>query len=118
MIEVEVNERGDIMPTITNIIIILVALLLWVLLIVGLTLKMLRRRNAPVVSVKAVVVDCRREEVFSKYAGSGKTYKYLVVFSAEGKKLSFYVSEFSFRQYQTKRSGILKYKGDRLLDFS
>ena len=118
MMEPEVNEGVDIMSTTTNIVIIVIAVLLWVLLIVGLTLKMLRRRKAPVVSVKAVVVDCRREEFFSKYSGNGKTYKYLVVFSAEGKKLSFHVSEFSFRQYQTKRSGTLKYKGDRLLDFS
>lgn len=106
------------MSTTANVIIIIVSLSLWLLLIVRLTYKTLRSRKAPEVSVRAVVVDCRREEVFSKYSGTGKTTKYLVVFSADGKKLSFYVSEVSWYQYQRQRSGILKYKGDRVIEFN
>ena len=104
------------MPTTVNIIIIAIALALWVLLILRLVFKTLKNRKAPVKTVKAVVVERRKDEQFSKY--SGKSVKYLIVFSAEGKKLSFYVSEFSWHQYQNQRSGTLKYQGDRLIDFS
>lgn len=80
--------------------------------------RFLKNRLAPVRKVRATVVDKNRIESFSKYSGNGKRYKYAVVFSAEGKKLSFYVSEFSFGGYRKGETGTLTYKGDRLIDFS
>lgn len=80
--------------------------------------RFLKNWLAPVKKVRATVVDKNRIESFSKYSGNGKRYKYAVVFSAEGKKLSFYVSEFSFGGYRKGENGTLTYKGDRLIDFS
>jgi hypothetical protein len=41
----------------------------------------------------------------------------VVTFSAEGKRLSFYVSAFSYAGYTINESGMLTYKGDRLIGF-
>lgn len=81
-------------------------------------IRWISHRFAPVKKVRATVVDKNRIELFSKYSGSGKHYKYVIVFSADGRKLSFYVSEFSFGGYRKGESGTLTYKGDRLIDFS
>lgn len=94
---------------------------IFVLLIYALFLfvmvKSVRNRCAPVRTVKATVVDKNKTETFSKYSGSGKRNQYVVVFSAEGKKLSFYVSEFSYAGYRIGESGTLNYKGDRIIEF-
>lgn len=73
---------------------------------------------APVRTVKAKVVDKNRTELFSKYSGTGKSYRYAVVFEADGKKVSFYVSEFSYGGYRKGETGTLKYQGRRIIDFS
>lgn len=80
--------------------------------------RMLGKRFAPVKTVKAEVVGKQKTESFSKYAGTGRHVRYVVVFMAEGKKRSFYVSEFSYGGYRCGEKGTLKYKGDRILDFS
>lgn len=80
-------------------------------------IRTLGKKLAPVRTVKAQVTHKQRQEVFSKYSGNGKSYKYVVVFTAEGKKLSFYVSEFSYSGYRVNEKGTLTYKGDRLIKF-
>lgn len=80
-------------------------------------IRLLTRRVAPVRTVAAVVADKHKTEVFSKYAGNGKQVKYVVVFSAGGKKLSFYVSEFSYGGYRVGEKGTLTYKGSKLIAF-
>jgi len=55
--------------------------------------------------------------VFAKYSGNGKREKYVIVFSVGGKKKSFYVSEFSYGGYRINEKGVLKYKGDKIVDF-
>lgn len=80
-------------------------------------IRFLAKRLSPVKTVSAVVVDKHKTEVFSKYAGNGKQVKYVVVFSAGGKKLSFYVSEFSYSGYRAGEKGKLTYKGNRIIDF-
>lgn len=83
----------------------------------GLIGKVLRNRLAPVRTVRAKVIQKQRQELFSKYAGTGKRYRYVATFLAEGKKLSFYVSEFSFGGYKLNETGTLKYKGSRIIAF-
>ena len=86
---------------------------LWVLLII----RVICKRFGPVKTVKAEVIGKQTVESFSKYAASGKNVKYVVIFSAGGKKLSFYVSEFSYNGYRKGEKGTLTYRGDRLIDF-
>ena len=81
-------------------------------------IRFIQDRCSPVKTVKATVVHKQTVEVFSKYSGNGKHTKYAVTFQAGQKKLSFYVSEFSYHGYRVNETGTLKYKGSRLIDFS
>lgn len=80
-------------------------------------IRVVQKRLSPVRTVKAVVVGKNTVEVFDKYAGNGKHVKYVVIFSVDGKKKSFYVSEFSYRGYKVNEKGTLTYQGDRLISF-
>ena len=74
-------------------------------------------RCAPIKTIPAVVADKQKTEVFSKYSGTGKQAKYAIIFSAEGKKHSFYVSKFSYDGYRIGEKGKLTYKGSKLISF-
>ena len=102
---------------ISNIVIISLFLGVGVLAVVSLLVKAVKNRCAPIKTVKAVVIDKNKVETFSKYSGNGKSEKYVIVFSVNGKKKSFYVSQFSYNGYRINEKGTLKYKGDKLIDF-
>ena len=91
--------------------------ILWLALMIRLFAVALRNAFAPVRTVKATVIDKHTLESFSKYSQDRTHVRYVVVFLAEGKKKSFYVSAFSYQGYHLKESGTLKYKGDRLISF-
>ncbi len=80
-------------------------------------IRAVKSRFARKRTVRAEVVGKQTVEQFSKYAGNGKRVKYVVIFQTEGKKLSFYVSEFSYGGYRKGEKGTLTYQGDRLIDF-
>ena len=90
---------------------------LWLWAMVKLLIKAVKTKFAPIKSVKAVVIDKHIIETFSKYAGNGRQEKYVVVFSVDGTKKSFYVSQFSYNGYRLNEKGTLKYKGDKLIAF-
>ena len=74
-------------------------------------------RFAPTKTVSATISGKQINESFSKYSGSGKREKYVVIFSSNGKKHSFYVSKFSYDGYRIGQKGTLTYKGNKLLSF-
>ena len=80
-------------------------------------IRAIRNRLTPVKKVSATVIEKHKVESFSKYAGNGKQVKYVIVFSVDGKKKSFYVSSFSYGGYRLKEKGTLTYQGDRLISF-
>lgn len=90
---------------------------IWLLAMIRLLIKAVKTKYAPVKTAKAVVVDKHTIETFSKYAGNGKSEKYVIVFSVDGKKKSFYVSQFSYGGYKVNGKGTLTYKGDKLIAF-
>ena len=90
---------------------------IWLLALIRVLIKAVKTKYAPVKSVKAVVIDKHIIETFSKYSGNGKSEKYVIVFSVDGKKKSFYVSQFSYGGYRINEQGTLKYKGDKLIGF-
>lgn len=102
---------------ISNIVIISLFIGIGALAMVSIIVRTIKNRHAPIKSVKAVVVDKNKIETFSKYSGSGKSEKYVIVFSVGGKKKSFYVSQFSYNGYKINEKGTLKYKGDKLIEF-
>lgn len=79
--------------------------------------RLVWHRFAPVRTAKAMVVDKFKTETFSKYSGNGKSVRCVVVFSVEGKKRSFPVSEFSYGGYRIGETGTLTYRGDRIRNF-
>ena len=79
--------------------------------------RTIKNRYAPIKKVKAVIIDKNKIESFSKYSGSGQTEKYVIVFSVNGKKKSFYVSQFSYNGYKVNEKGTLKYRGNKLISF-
>ena len=102
---------------ISNIIIISLFLGVGVLAAVSFLVKAVKNRYALIKTVKAVVIDKNKVKNFSKYSGTGKSEKYVIVFSVGNKKKSFYVSQFSYNGYRINEKGTLKYKGDKLIDF-
>ena len=95
----------------------IIAVSLYIFVIIGAIISFILNRFAPVKSVKAEVVNKQINETFSRYSGTGKRKKYVIVFLAEGKKKFFYVSQFSYNGYRVGEKGTLKYKGDRLIGF-
>ena len=83
----------------------------------GILVWIYNRKFGKVKVVKASVVHKQVNEVYSKYSGNGKAYRYYVTFQFNGKRKSFSVSEFSYNGYRKGETGTLKYKGDRLIDF-
>ena len=102
---------------ISNIVIASLFMGVGVLAVVSLLVKAVKNRCAPIKTVKAVVIDKNKVENLSKYSGTGKSEKYVIVFSVGGKKKSFYVSQFSYNGYRVNEKGTLKYKGDKLIVF-
>ena len=102
---------------ISNIVIASLFMGVGALALVSILVKAVKNRYAPLKTVKAVVIDKNKVENFSKYSGTGKSEKYVIVFSVDGKKKSFYVSQFSYNGYRVNEKGTLKYKGDKLIDF-
>ena len=94
-----------------------ILLLAWVAAIAGMVVRVIKNKYVPVKTVKAVVVDKYKSETFSKYSGNGKRLQHVIVFSVEGRDVSFYVSEFSYNGYSVNEEGTLTYKGDRLIGF-
>ena len=92
-------------------------MVVWALVIVRIIIKTIKNKYAPVKTVQAVVIDKHKIEAFSQYSGIGKSEKYVVTFSANGKKKAFYVSKFSYDGYGINEKGTLKYKGDNLIGF-
>lgn len=101
----------------SNIVIMALFIGIGVLAMVSILVKLAKNRYAPMKVVKAVVVDKNKVKNFSKYSRPNMIEKYVIVFSVDGKKKSFYVSQFSYNGYKINEKGTLKYKGDRLIEF-
>ena len=106
------------LENIVSIILPALFIVVWALVLVRIIIKTIKNKFASVKTVQAVVIDKHKIETFSQYSGIGKSEKYVVTFSADGKKKSFYVSQFSYGGYRINEEGMLKYKGDNLIGFN
>ena len=96
----------------------LLTMLFWILLLLlyGIVLlRLLGSRFGRPKTVQAEVVGKQTVEQFTKYGG--KKVRYVVNFLVDGRKKSFYVSEFSYNGYRKGERGQLTYRGDRLIEF-
>lgn len=106
------------MPEPVHKVIILLAIACTLFLFGRIIYQVLRNKYAKVKAVKAQVVDKFKADKFSKiYGSAARTPQYYVVFQIGSKKKSFRVSEFSYGGYRIGERGMLKYKGDKLVDF-
>lgn len=80
--------------------------------------KFIKHKFSDVKEVNAIVADKYKSQTVSEIQGTFKRERCIVVFSVGGKRLAFNVSEFSFCQYKIGQKGVLKYKGNTLIDFS
>ena len=101
------------MPNIINVIAIILFLLCWLLIVK----KIIFNRYAAIKTVKAKIVDKYKPDIVSKYPGTFKPERYIVVFETKNKKLSFNVSEFSYGNYKINEKGTLQYKGSKIISF-
>lgn len=97
---------------IINVIAIIFFLLCWFLII----RRIISGKVSSVKTVKAEVVDKYTSKPVSNYPGT-QNRRYMVVFKAEKKKLSFNVSEFTYGDYRVGERGTLKYKGNKIISF-
>ncbi len=101
------------MYDVINAIAMILIFVCWILII----RKIVISRYAPVKTVKAKVVDKYKPDMVSKYHGTFKQERYIVIFETKHKKLSFDVSEFSYCNYKINQKGTLKYKGTKIISF-
>ena len=88
------------------------------LLFIAVFVRNIQRMFATAKTVDAVVVKKYKVDEFTKYSGTGKKSRYVVVFEAGNKVLRLNVSEFSYSGYRVNEKGSLTYKGNRVIDFS
>ena len=88
---------------------------LWISIVV----RIVRSRFGTVKSVYATVTDkCKTENgTYSKWQSLFPQKHFTVVFDVSGKRMSFYVSEYSYDGYHKGQRGTLIYKGNRIIDF-
>lgn len=104
----------DVFGTVVNIVaggVILVAM-------VGITARFLRERFSPVKKVRATVVN-KQTFVESRIEGRRMVNRrrYVVTFLCGEKKMHFDVLPDTFERVSMKQTGMLQYKGSKLLDF-
>ena len=101
-------------PDILSYLAVIFFVICWLLIL----LKFTKGRNTEPRKVKAVITDKYKYTPVSHIPGTfNNKPEYTVVFSVGTKKLSFYVSEYSFSNYRVGKKGTLTYKGDRLIEF-
>ena len=91
-----------------------------IVITVGLLLRIILNKFGNEKEVEAKVIN--KQYYQSRLARKAGNFRdedcYVVTFLAGNKKLSFYVSEYSYNGYKVNQKGTLKYKGTMLIDFS
>ncbi len=98
----------------------IVLLLFSLFILVAIAYRIISERFSKTITAQAVVVDKQKFEhrVLPKAMAPYSGTRCVITFLADGKKLSFYVSEFSYDGYAIDEKGTLTYKRNRLIDFS
>ena len=95
-------------------------LFIGIVIIVGLLLRIILNKFGNEKEVEAKVLN--KQYYQSRLARKTENFRdedsYVVTFLAGDKKLSFYVSEYSYNGYRINQKGTLRYKGTMLIDFS
>ena len=95
-------------------------ILISIIIAAGVLTRVYKNCFAKTKSCPATVFDKQRFFVkrFFKNDALKTEEKFTVTFLCGNKKITFYVSEISYENYIINQSGVLKYKGNKLIDFS
>jgi len=93
--------------------------LIGAIIVVGISIKVIINIFSKEKSIKAIVVDKQSydKQIYRKSQALFTRKEYVITFLCGNKKKYFNVSEFSYGNYQVNQKGILKYKGNRIVDF-
>ena len=90
-----------------------------IVITVGLLLRIILNKFGNEKEIEAKVIN--KQYYQSRLARKAENFRdedcYVVTFLAGDKKLSFYVSEYSYNGYTINQKGTLKFKGTMLIDF-
>ena len=97
----------------------LVFALIGVIIGIGIIIRVIMNICSKEKSIKAIVVDKQSydKQIYRKSQAPLTRKEYVITFLCGNKKKYFNVSEFSYGNYQVNQKGILKYKGNRIVDF-
>ena len=92
---------------------------LGIIICAGIAIRLCRNKFGMQRQVYAVVADkqCIEREVYYKFQAPKLNKEYVITFLTENKKMSFNVSQVSYKNYHIGQKGILKYKGNELIEF-
>lgn len=106
----------NIFANIVNIVLMLFSLFIFT----AIAYRIISEKFSKTMTTEAVVVDKQKFEhrVLPKAMAPYSGVKCVITFLADGKRLSFYVSEFSYDGYAINEKGTLTYKKNRIIDFN
>ena len=89
------------------------------IIVIGFIIKVVSEFSAKEKTIKAVVIDKQSydKQIYRKSQTSFTQKEYVITFLCENKKKYFNVSELSYINYRINQKGMLKYKGNRIIDF-
>ena len=90
--------------------------LIGAIIVVGVIINIFSKEK----SIKAIVVDKQSydKQIYRKSQAPFTRKEYVITFLCGNKKKYFNVSELSFGNYKVNQKGILKYKGNQIIDFN
>ena len=96
-----------------------VFVILELVIVVGVAARLLYNYFSKEKREEAVVINKQSfdKTIYRKNQAPFVKKSYVITFQCKNKKRHFDVSEFSYNNYRINQKGILKYKGNRLIDF-
>lgn len=93
--------------------------LVGIIIVVGISIKIIKNIFSKEKTVKATVVDkqCYDKQIYRKNQAPFTRKEYIITFLCGDKKKYFNVSELSYKNYRINQKGTLNYKGSRIIDF-
>lgn len=90
------------------------------IIVVGISINIIKNIFSKEKTIRATVVDkqCYDKQIYRKAQAPFKNKEYVITFLCENKKKCFNVSELSYENYKLNQKGILKYKGNQIIDFN
>ena len=106
---------ADLFGNIVNFVFVLIG----IVIIIGVIAKICSNFFSREKEVKATVINKQSydKQIYRKSQAPFTKKEYVITFQCGNKKRHFDVSELSYGNYRIKQKGILRYKGNRLIDF-